>query len=222
MNITQIVTVTLGKLKKYIDDKISSIKSVQADWDVTNANNKAYIDNKPTSIIADGGNATTINNIGIAYVPDSYYNNLTSYENKIYILEESESSGDEDSGSSGGGTSLGTNLLDLYATHSCNVTFSIGDNNTSLSFNTPGNSYFVRYKLTGLDPNATYVFRCNTTNQNMSNVIVTSVVDNATTYHYADTAPVNLELKDFSTYDITFHGAESILIGYSDIIFYKK
>lgn len=87
MNITQILTTALSRVKTYVDTQATNIKKLQADWNVTDTSNKAYIHNKPETLPADGGNVTTLDGIGIMEIDTDYYLSLSNFGDKIYILD---------------------------------------------------------------------------------------------------------------------------------------
>ena len=69
--------------------------NVQSDWNVTNTTSDAYIKNKPTALLADGGNADTVNNHTVetnvpadAVFTDTVYThpNYTAKTNGLYKI----------------------------------------------------------------------------------------------------------------------------------------
>ena len=69
--------------------------NVQSDWNVTNTTSDAYIKNKPTALLADGGNADTVNNHTVetnvpadAVFTDTVYThpNYTAKANGLYKI----------------------------------------------------------------------------------------------------------------------------------------
>lgn len=69
--------------------------NVQSDWNVTNTTSDAYIKNKPTALLADGGNADTVNNHTVetnvpadAVFTDTVYThpNYTAKSNGLYKI----------------------------------------------------------------------------------------------------------------------------------------
>lgn len=64
--------------------------NVQSDWNVTNTTSDAYIKNKPTALLADGGNADTVNNHTVetnvpadAVFTDTTYSVVTTSKNGL-------------------------------------------------------------------------------------------------------------------------------------------
>ena len=217
MNITQIITTTLTRFKKFVDNKHSAIKAVQADWEENDKNSGSYIRNKPTSMKANGGFASTVNGIGFTAMSAEMYESLGSYDNKVYILEGEITDG---GGSTPSPTPSG-NLLDLTRPIENSASY-IVNSATSITLHQGANNQLVKYNVT-LDQSKTYKFECTSTNNNNAHVQVYTVIDNTTYYHYRNAVtPVNITITGYNNVTIVFYASSDMTIAYNDIILEER
>ena len=94
MNISNIISTMLTKLKTYTDNKVADIKKYPYNWNETNSSNKGYIKNKPTALPANGGNVTKVSGYSIWTGTQSEYNAISSKnDSTLYFITDSSSGG---------------------------------------------------------------------------------------------------------------------------------
>ena len=97
MNISNIISTMLTKLKTYTDNKVADIKKYPYNWNETNSSNKGYIKNKPIALPANGGNVTKVSGYSIWSGTQYAYDSIAKKDpNTLYFIKEGSTTSNGD------------------------------------------------------------------------------------------------------------------------------
>lgn len=232
MTITEIVRSVLERVKLFVDRSFSDFNSTHANWTEDDENSIQFIRHKPAKLPANGGNATTVDELSFIEISTDLYASLgsmeNSYQDKIYILDKpiaGENDGiivkpDPEQPEQPEEPEILETRLNLTDPYYANISYKTLDANTISIYG--GHVGVVRYQVT-VNPSKSHSFSCICSHTDNSVFVFTGQGTN-TIYHFQGEPPVNVEIPaghDSIYIDFYAVGTETEIV-FSEIALIEK